>query len=222
MATQPDDRRTKQLPAISGVRFCSRCRKSYADHPWLSSCSVCGDELLPQGYCPICEKPWPLSPGELCPKHDLPLELQPAASQEPADAGPSNWAVAATFGDDTEAEAMRLRLEAEGISTFMENARMGSGSMFQVATGGTTLKVPVDQLADARVILDQDWTIPASDDQIDDDWAGLDAEAGFERRRRIMKAVIWFMVAPSLLAFVVGIIAVVVLLLRGLIGLVPG
>ena len=119
---------------------------------------------------------------------------------------------------------MRLRLEAEGISTFMENARMGSGSMFQVATGGTTLKVPVDQLADARVILDQDWTIPASDDQIDndDDWAGLDAEAGFERRRRIMKAVIWFMVAPSLLAFAVGIIAVVVLLLRGLIGLVPG
>ena len=182
MTQQPDDRSAKQLSGMPVLRFCARCRKSFENDLHRLTCSICGYELLPQGYCPVCENTWPLSPGEACPKHDVPLEPQPESGEDREAERPSNWAVAATFGNDTEAEAMRLRLEAEGISTFMENVRMGSGSMFQVATGGTALKVPVDRLADARVILDQDWTIPAGDDQIDndDDWAGLDAEAGFE------------------------------------------
>ena len=202
--------------------FCVHCRKLLGNGLHRLTCSNCGQELRPAGYCPICENSWPLSPGEVCPKHDVLLEHQPEPGEDREAESQSNWAVAATFGNDTEAEAKRLRLEAEGISTRLENARMGSGAMLQVATGGISLKVPGDRLADARVILAQRWTIPASHDQLDedsDDWAGLDVEPGFERRRRIMKMIVWFMLTPSLIGFAVGILALIVMLLRRFMGL---
>ncbi len=225
MTHQPDDCTAKQRPVALFLRFCVHCRKSFGNDLHRLTCSSFGQELLPAGYCPVCEKPWPLSPGEVCPKHDVVLEPQPEPGADREAESQSNWAVAATFGNDTVAEAKRLRLEAEGISTCLENVRMGSGSMLQVATGGISLKVPEDRLADAPVILAQRWTIPSSHDQIDeddDDWAGLDAEAGFERRRRIMKLIVWFMLTPSLIGFAVGILGLVVMLLRGFMRLFPG
>jgi len=177
--------------------------------------------LLPQGYCLVCEEHWTLSPGETCPKHDVPLELQSETSKERATEERNTWVVAATFADDTEAEAKRLRLEAEGIPTHLENERMGSRSMLLVATGGITIKVPEDSLADARVILSQAWTIPTGPEQVDadDEWEGLEPEQAPDRRRRVMKSIVWFMVAPSLIAFAVGMVALVVMLIRGLMGL---
>ena len=54
--------------------FCSRCRKSFSEIPWLAICPTCGDRLIPQGYCPVCEDYWTLPVGVPCPKHDLPLD----------------------------------------------------------------------------------------------------------------------------------------------------
>ena len=70
----------------------------------------------------------------------------------------ARWVTVGTFGDDLQAEAPRIRLEAEGIPTFVQGARMGSPSMYPVATGGVRLQVPDTLLADARVVLSQDWS----------------------------------------------------------------
>lgn len=63
---------------------------------------------------------------------------------------PTNWVVVATHGTDTDAEAKRLLLEAEGIPTILKNEHMGSASMFQIATEGIRIRVPQEHLADAR------------------------------------------------------------------------
>jgi hypothetical protein len=67
---------------------------------------------------------------------------------------------------------------------------MGRNTIYHVATGGVKLQVPVDQLADARILLAQSWTPPADpDDDLDDAWEDL-APAPWERRRAVMKWVI--------------------------------
>jgi hypothetical protein len=63
----------------------------------------------------------------------------------------------------------RIRLEAEGIPTFLEGERMGSPAMYRVATGGVKLQVPAELAAEARVILAQSWSLPSEDDDADDD-----------------------------------------------------
>ena len=40
---------------------------------------------------------------------------------------------------------------------------MGAPTMYRVATGGVKLQVPAELAADARVILDQDWSWPDED-----------------------------------------------------------
>ena len=90
---------------------------------------------------------------------------------------------------------------------------------------GTTTEIrpfsvdfPEEKLADARVILSQQWTIPPENDpaELDDGWAGLESDAPFERRRRIMKAVIWLMVLPPIAGFVLGMLLLVAMCVRGL------
>ncbi|MCA1685306.1 MAG: hypothetical protein LC745_04860, partial [Planctomycetia bacterium] len=98
------------------------------------------------------------------------------------------WVTVETFADALKAEAPRIRLEAEGIPTFVEGARMGSHSMYPVATGGVRLQVPRPLAADARVVLSQTWGHVAADD-LDDAWDELAAEPG-SVRRRVMTAVI--------------------------------
>ena len=88
----------------------------------------------------------------------------------------ATWVTVGTFADDHEAEAVRIRLEAEGIPTFVEGARMGGRSMYHVATGGLKLQVPRQLAADARVLLSQTWSLPPSDDGLDDAWEELGPE----------------------------------------------
>ena len=66
------------------------------------------------------------------------------------------------FADTLACQPPRIRLEAEGIPTMIDGARMGDRSMYQVATGGVRLRVPEDLAADARVILAQTWSATAA------------------------------------------------------------
>jgi hypothetical protein len=97
---------------------------------------------------------------------------------------------------------------------------MGSRSMFTVATGGLRLDVPEENLADARVILAQHWTIPECNDLLDseDDEQLVAREASRDRRARAMRAIVWVMVAPPITSFVVGIVGLAVVLILGLAG----
>jgi hypothetical protein len=185
--------------------FCPRCRCEGSGEE--TSCFHCGDTLVPQGYCDVCEKYWPLPVGSSCPKHDVALEPDDGGSPDALGEearGAKRWVTVATFADDVEAEAPRLRLEAEGVPTFLEGARMGSRSMYQVATGGVKLQVPEPLGAEARVLLSQSWTFPADD--LDDAWDELIPEPGVIRRR-VMKGLIVLILASP---FVLSLIALII------------
>jgi Putative prokaryotic signal transducing protein len=225
MAILPDDRSAMEDRESAEPLFCPGCRKSYARYRKLTTCPVCGLTLLQKGYCGVCGSFWALSPGELCPKHDLVLTPQPQPDDDRAGEGKTNWVVVATYTVDTEAEAKRLRLESEGIPTRLDNERMGSGSMLQVATGGIDIMVPEDKLAEARVILSQQWKLTSDQDhdESEDEWEGLEPEHGSDWRRRIMKSVIWLLLFPTIAAFVVFILLLgVVWLIQGLLRLLGG
>jgi hypothetical protein len=126
--------------------------------------------LVPQGYCPVCEDYWRLAVDVSCPKHDVPLEAGPPSASERIAAGRSiSWVTVHVFPDTLAAAVPQSRLEAEGIPTFLEGARMGSPGMYRVATGGVKLQVPSDQAAEARIILSQSWSLPSDDDADFDD-----------------------------------------------------
>jgi hypothetical protein len=156
-------------------RFCPRCGAPGVDDATL--CSDCGESLAPQGYCEVCEAYWTLAPDTACPKHELALVL-PARkpSREAAPRPREPWVTVARYGDALRAEAPRIRLEAEGIPTFLEGERMGSPSMYHVATGGVKLHVPASLAADARILLEQSWSIPHDDEDDDRDEAWDDFE----------------------------------------------
>ncbi|MGC8642031.1 MAG: hypothetical protein ACP5XB_19370, partial [Isosphaeraceae bacterium] len=188
------------------ARFCPRCKREEAYLPEEQLCSVCKGPLLPQGYCPICERPWVLAVGKMCPKHEVLLVEQPSGPEGESGEPDSKWVTLETYADDTTALAARLRLESEGITTLLENELMGSRSNLAIATGGVGLKVLEENLADARVILDQNWSIPERADQTadDDEWEG-DVKAG-----------VWSVPAINIIiAFVIGVIGLVVYFFRG-------
>jgi hypothetical protein len=114
----------------------------------------------------------------MCPKHDL--ELEDAAAR--LDRGPAphkgeEWVEVACYADSLRAEAPRIRLEAEGIPTFLDGERMGQPSMYRVAIGGVKLCVPGSLAADARVLLAQSWApVAVADDDLDDAWDDLAPE----------------------------------------------
>jgi hypothetical protein len=167
-----------QLPSGSevspkpGPGFCSRCRKSFSGSIGIAICATCGDRLIPQGYCPVCEDYWALPVGVPCPKHDLPLDnLGPPSLPFDSLEKPVCWITVGHFSDSQAAQAPRIRLEAEGIPTFVDGERMGSRTMYHVATGGVRLRVPDSLAADARIILSQTWSALAAE---------LDLETGNE------------------------------------------
>ena len=132
-----------------------------------------------QGYCPICERFWRLPAGGDVSQARGRLEAAGPRREFPARDGPATrWVTVATFGDALKAKAPRIRLEAEGIPTFVEGARMGSHSMYPVATGGVRLQVPQPLAADARVVLSQTWAPVAAADDLDDAWDELAPEPG--------------------------------------------
>jgi hypothetical protein len=160
-------------------RFCPRCGAAGVDDSTL--CGECGETLAPQGYCAVCEAYWNLAPETPCPKHELALVgpvRKPWRDAAPKPAGP--WVTVACFTDALRAEAPRIRLEAEGIPTFVEGERMGSPSMYHVATGGVKLHVPASLAADARILLAQSWSTPHDDDDddldFDDAWDDLEPD----------------------------------------------
>ena len=184
-------------PAL-GPRFCPRCGREGPEGKDL--CPECGERTIRRGYCPTCEATWPLPVGVPCPKHDLDLEPEPREGPRRLHDGPAPALVTVgTFADALKAEAPRIRLEAEGIPTFLEGERMGGRSMYLVATGGVKLQVPETLEADARVLLGQTWKPSAAPDDLDDAWDELAPDPG-SVRRAVMKGVILFLVfAPPLI-----------------------
>jgi hypothetical protein len=155
----------RTTPLISDApRFCPGCGRPARDG-WASGlCPDCGGTLVVQGYCPICEARLRRQVGEPCPKHDVELmPEEPVATPFHAAGLVVSWVTVKRFPDSLAASASRIRLDAEGIPTFLEGERMGAPAMYRVATGGVKLQVPADLLADARVILDQDWSWPGEE-----------------------------------------------------------
>jgi hypothetical protein len=153
----------KSTTVSLGPRICPKCRQAIRDDTAGSLCPDCGATTYSQGYCPVCEDYLRLPVGALCPKHDL--ELQSGAPELIDPIAPDQAVSWVTVGvlPDALAAAARIRLEAEGIPTFLEGERMGSAGMYRQATGGVKLQVPADQAADARVILSQSWALPSDE-----------------------------------------------------------
>jgi len=107
----------------------------------------------------------------MCPKHDVELVAdEPGPMARVAPGQPISWVTVTKFPHSLDAAAARIRLEAEGIPTFVEGERMGSPSMYRVATDGVKLQVPGDLAAEARVILSQSWSLPGDEMDVDDDF----------------------------------------------------
>ncbi len=184
--------------------FCPRCRaEGFAGE---SLCRNCGDLVAPRGYCSTCEGFWKLAIGEDCPKHDIPLEDAPPPPGPLGTPGEraERWVTVATYNHPNEANPPRIRLEAEGIATFLDGERVAGSTLYQVATGGARLQVPESLASAARVLLAQTWTarldpLEGPEDDEDDPWAGLAPDPG-ARRRTIMKgAILIFLFGPALL-----------------------
>ena len=184
--------------------FCSKCRADGFSGE--AMCRSCGDLVAPRGYCSTCEAFWKLAVGEDCPKHDVPLEDAPPPLEPLGIPGnqAERWVTVATYNHPNEANAPRIRLEAEGIATFLDGERVAVATLYQVATGGVRLQVPDSLASAARVLLAQVWTARLDprdepEDDEDDPWAGLAPDPG-ARRRTIMKgAILIFLFGPALL-----------------------
>jgi hypothetical protein len=196
-------------------RFCPDCGQARGPADG-DLCGHCGGTLVIQGYCPICESRLRLRVGEPCPKHDVKLlsdddEVRPRL---PADASIA-WVTVKRFPDSLAVAAARIRLEAEGIPTFVEGERMGAPSMYRVATGGVKLQVPTELAADARIILDQDWSWP--DEELDqDDGDGDELNPGLEERTHVPDSSRAFLIEVIvILALAIPMLAWLIVHLRG-------
>jgi hypothetical protein len=178
--------------------YCPLCNLDGLDEEAL--CPECGDRPVLQGYCGVCERFWNLPVGALCPKHEIKLDPGDPSPKEFLTDEATTWVTVATFADDVQAEARRIRLEAEGIPTFLEGSRMGSRSMYTVATGGVKLQVPESLSADARIVLSQSWT-PADDD-LDDAWDELTPEPWIARRQVMRGVILLILAAPFLMILI--------------------
>ncbi len=112
----------------------------------------------------------------MCPKHDVELiEIEPFRCERSTERVAIQWVPVCTFQNPAESEPLRIRLEAEGIPTFIDGERMASHLLGHGARGGVELLVPIEHVQEARVILAQSWRIDLDDDW-DDDWDDTDEE----------------------------------------------
>ncbi len=168
-----DEFRIEAIPKRVRPQYCSRCRTSAeGDGPL---CPECGETLRDQGYCAICEGFWKLDPGRDCPKHDVELLDEPPRTEVFLSPGErASLVTVATFSHPNQANAPRIRLEAEGIPTFLDGERIAGNTLYQVATGGVRLQVPSTLASAARILISQTWSPPAQpDDDLDDAWEDL-------------------------------------------------
>lgn len=188
----------KKDAEVHAPLFCTRCRRDADDRSPL--CPHCGETRQSQGFCTVCEGYWRLPEGTDCPKHDLPLQAVRPLDESLLPLGERvEWITIGRFGHPMQAEAPRLRLEAEGIPTFVDGSRMGDHSIYQVATGGVQLQVPRPLVHEARVLLAQSWApIPLDDDDLVDAWEELGPESG-ARLRSLVRGVIILIFALSVL-----------------------
>ena len=164
------------------ARLCPRCRRSIEVEPHVHLCKHCGETLVDRGYCPICEAYLNQPVGASCAKHDVILEEHPEEFDLSSFTS-RKWVTLETYPSRGAAEGLRIRLEAEGIPTFLDGERMGSSAMYQVATGGVKLQVPEELLDDARILISQSWSPPIHDpDDLDDAWDELAPEPGLPLR----------------------------------------
>ncbi|HWE40482.1 MAG TPA: zinc ribbon domain-containing protein [Isosphaeraceae bacterium] len=194
------------MPATeSRPRFCPHCRRPGRVDAAL--CDECGATLADRGYCSICERHWLLRAGDPCPKHDLPLDDTPREPDDPPVVA-SDWVTVGTYPHPLAAEVARLRLEAEGIPTFLDGVRITESLLYAATFGGVKLQVPRNVLPDARVLLNQSWAPPKEPiaDELEDAWEELAPEPG-RRRRAVMRGIIvFFLLQPLVTLAVVGIL----------------
>lgn len=161
----------------TGRRFCPGCRRPPAPAAHSDICAYCGDRLIAEGYCPVCEEFLALPAGAICPKHEVKLEDQapPRLAGRIAEES-SKWVEVGRFADTLACQPPRIRLEAEGIPTVIDGERMGDRSMYQVATGGVRLRVPEGLAGEARIILSQTWSATSAALDLEEDWPDDDEE----------------------------------------------
>jgi len=87
--------------------------------------------------------------GTPCPKHEIPLEDW--ADDPESTIQPGDWVTVLRVHHPSAALAPRLRLEAEGIPSFLEGERMGPETA--LAAGGLRLLVPDSHAEQALEIL---------------------------------------------------------------------
>ena len=109
----------------------------------------------------------------------------------------------ATFSHPNQANAPRIRLEAEGIPTFLDGERVAGNTLYQVATGGVRLQVPASLASAARILIDQTWAPPPEAEvDTEDAWEDLAPEPG-ARRRAVMKlAILVILFGPALASLI--------------------
>ena len=142
-------------------QICPKCRCVYRNGGDDLLCPECGETMITQGYCPVCERYLPLNGRWLCPKHEIELEaFDPASVTRRIGACSVSWVTVGVYPDSQSTAAPRIRLEAEGIPTFVDGERMGSPGMYRQAIGGAKLQVPAEREVEARIILSQTWSLP--------------------------------------------------------------
>lgn len=163
---------SEETPAttVDIPRFCPDCGRAADGSSEGRLCRYCGATLALRGYCPICESRLRRRVGELCPKHDVELLAgEPDRLPRIPEGSVISWVTVKRFPDSLAAAGARIRLDAEGIPTFLEGERMGAPAMYRVATGGVKLQVPAEHADDARVILSQDWSWPGEEPELDEE-----------------------------------------------------
>jgi hypothetical protein len=156
-------------------RFCPRCRRGRPCD--LTLCPECGETLRGQGFCATCEQYWPHPEGAECPKHEVPLlagrpELAVFRAGDQAD-----WVTVTSFDHPIQAEAARIRVDAEGIPVLLQGQRVAG---FHGGIGGIALQVPRALVQEARILLSQSWAPPFEGEEWEEDGDEPAAEPGLE------------------------------------------
>lgn len=75
-----------------------------------------------------------------------------------SEASQSSWVTLQRYTYPHEAHPLKLRLESEGIRTFLADAHtIGVDPLLSIATGGVRLQVPIEQIEEAQAIMNSEF-----------------------------------------------------------------